>query len=46
MNVMNYLLIGLGISLTVYIVYRYAFFKNPKNHSPRKPHFTYKIESE
>ncbi|WP_294896695.1 MULTISPECIES: hypothetical protein [Sulfuricurvum] len=46
MGKMSFLIIGLGISFIVYIVYRHTFLKTPKKKLPRKPHFTLKIEPE
>ena len=46
MGSVNYLLIALGISTFVYVLYRYFFLKNPKNNLSNKPHFTLKIEPE
>jgi hypothetical protein len=40
------LMIGLGISLFIYIIYRHTFLKHPKKKSSSKPHFTLKIEPE
>lgn len=42
----SYLVIALGISLFIYILYRHIFLKTPKKKMPHKPHFTLKIESE
>lgn len=42
----DYLLMVLGISVVVYLFYRYIFLKNPKKKLPHKPHFTLKIEPE
>lgn len=46
MGKMNLLMIGLGISLVIYVIYRHTFLKSPKSKMPPKPHFTLKIESE
>ena len=46
MNKLGMLLFALGISLLVYVIYRFTFLKNPKKKRPQKPHFTLKIESE
>lgn len=46
MGKMSFLLLGLGISVFVYIIYRHTFLKTPKKKLPPKPHFTLKIESE
>ena len=46
MEKMSYLIIGLGLSLFIYVVYRHTFLKTPKKKMPHKPHFTLKIESE
>ncbi len=46
MGKMSFLLIGLGISAVIYILYRHTFLKTPKKKVPRKPHFTLKIEPE
>ncbi len=46
MSIMQYMLIGLGISIVVYGIYRQTFLKNPKKIKPHKPHFTLKIETE
>lgn len=46
MSIMSYMLIGLGISIMVYGVYRQTFLKNPKKNVPHKPSFTLKIETE
>lgn len=40
------LILGFGISVVVYIIYRHTFLKTPKKKVPPKPHFTLKIESE
>lgn len=46
MSMMNYLLIVLGLSVAVYLLYRHVFFSNPPKDMPNKPHFTLKIEPE
>lgn len=46
MNNLKFLLIGLGISVIIYVVYRHTFLKSPKKKLPNKPHFTLKIEPE
>jgi hypothetical protein len=46
MGKMNLLMIGLGISVVIYVIYRHTFLKSPKNKIPPKPHYTLKIESE
>lgn len=46
MGKINFLIIGLGISVIIYAVYRHTFLKNPKKKIPPKPHFTLKIEPE
>jgi len=46
MGKLNFLIIGLGISVIIYLIYRHTFLKHPKKKMPNKPHFTLKIESE
>lgn len=46
MSIMQYMLIGLGLSIIVYGIYRQTFLKNPKKTKPQKPNFTLKIETE
>lgn len=46
MNKLGILLFTLGISLLVYVIYRFTFLKHPKKKMPQKPHFTLKIEPE
>ncbi|MDD5159980.1 MAG: hypothetical protein PHI47_08020 [Sulfuricurvum sp.] len=46
MSIMSYMLIGLGISIVGYGIYRQTFLKNPKKDASHKPHFTLKIETE
>jgi uncharacterized membrane protein YbhN (UPF0104 family) len=40
------LIVGLGISVVIYIIYRHTFLKTPKKKLPPKPNFTLKIEPE
>ncbi|ADR33661.1 hypothetical protein Sulku_0998 [Sulfuricurvum kujiense DSM 16994] len=46
MGKINFLIIGLGISVIIYLIYRHTFLKQPKKKMPHKPHFTLKVESE
>lgn len=46
MNSVGYLLIGLIITMGAYTFYRQVFLKNNKKITPKKPHFTLKIEPE
>jgi hypothetical protein len=46
MGKINFLFIGLGLSVVIYIIYRHTFLKTPKKKMPHKPHFTLKVESE
>jgi hypothetical protein len=46
MSIIQYMLIGLGISIVLYGIYRQTFLKNPKKTKIQKPHFTLKIETE
>jgi hypothetical protein len=46
MSMISYMLIGLGISIVGYGIYRQTFLKNPKKNIPHKPNFTLKIETE
>lgn len=46
MGKINLLIIGLAVSVIIYIIYRHTFLKTPKKKMPHKPHFTLKIEPE
>ena len=46
MDIETILLIGLGISIGIYVLYRLFFLKTPKSTHSKKPHFTLKIETE
>jgi hypothetical protein len=46
MDNLNFLLVGLGISVIIYVLYRHTFLKSPKKKMSHKPHFTLKIEPE
>lgn len=46
MSIMSYLLIVLGLSAALYIIYRHTFLKKPKSDLPKKSHFTFKIETD
>jgi hypothetical protein len=46
MDVAVILLIALGISMGVYMLYRQLFLKVPKTIHSKKSHFTLKIETE
>lgn len=46
MSMISYMLIGLGISIVGYAIYRQTFLKNPKKNIPHKTNFTFKIETE
>lgn len=40
------LILMLGVSVAVYVLYRHTFLKAPKKSGSKKPPFTLKIETE